>query len=183
MPVAEYGSDFPLLIAQVDYAQDEATGDFYYRTFAPGAGMAHCDGVHVVNLVSLHRLRHQVMLDADVLVLNNVCDADLLPVIRDRRGRGKLTVYEVSDDVEALPPDSPAWAFYQQSNNLLLIKRLAHYCDALQFGTPELKRKYGYLNPKVLCFPESDIGSTPGKDTKIGRNRDSGVGWLHQSLA
>ena len=47
--------------------------------------MAHYDGVYVVDLVSLHRLRHEVMLDADVLVLNNVCDADLLPVIRDRK--------------------------------------------------------------------------------------------------
>ncbi len=166
MPVAEYRSDFPLLIAQADYAQDETTGDFYYRTFTPGAGMAHYDGVYVVDLVSLHRLRHEVMLDADVLVLNNICDADLLPVIRDRRDRGKLTVYEVSDDVEALPPDSPAWAFYQQSNNLLLIKRLAHYCDALQFGTPELKRKYGYLNPRCCVFPNQILAAPPERTQK-----------------
>ncbi len=166
MPVAGYRSRCPLLIVQVDYAQEETTGDFYYRTLAPGAGMALCDGIYVVNLVSLHRLRHQVMADADVLVLNNVCHADLLPVIRDRKTRGKLTVYEVADDVEDLPPDSPAWSFYQHSNNLLLIKRLAHYCDALQFGSPELMKKYGYLNPKCCVFPNQMLVAPPERIPK-----------------
>jgi glycosyltransferase involved in cell wall biosynthesis len=166
MRITKYRSDFPLLIAQVHYAHDETAGDFYYRAFAPGAGMAHYDGVYVVNLVSLHRLRHEVMLDADVLVLNNICDADLLPVIRDRKDRGKLTIFEVADDVEVIPPASPAWHFYQQSNNLLLIKRLAHYCDALQFCTPELERKYGYLNPKCCVFPNQILVAPPERTQK-----------------
>ena len=48
MSIAQFGSDSALLIVQVDSPQDETTGDFYYGTFAPGAGMAHCGGVHVV---------------------------------------------------------------------------------------------------------------------------------------
>ncbi|MGA2404253.1 MAG: hypothetical protein ABSG91_21530, partial [Syntrophobacteraceae bacterium] len=161
-----YRNHSPLLIAQVDSAQDEATGDFYYRTFAPGVGMAHCEGVHVVNLIYFHRLRHELMLDADVLVLNNICDADLLPVIRDRKARGKLTVYELCDDLEALPSTSPMRAFYAQSNNMLLIKRLAHYCDALQFSSPELKRKYGYLNPGCCVFPNQVLEAPPARTRK-----------------
>lgn len=93
MSIPQCRSDSASLIAQVDSIQDETTGDFYYRTFAPGVGMAHCGGVHVVNLI-----------------------------------------------------------YYHQSNNMLLIKRLAHYCDALQFSSPELKRKYGYLNLSVAFF-------------------------------
>ncbi len=181
MPDTEYQSNSPLLIAQVDYAQDEATGDFYYRTFAPGAAMAHYDGVYVVNLVSSHRLRHEVMLEADVLVINNICDADLLPVIRDRKSQGKLTVFELADDIEALPTDSPAWGFYQQSNNLLLIKRLANYCDALQFCSPELKRKYGYLNSRCCVFPNQVLVVPTERAPK-----PEGaviVGWLNQSPA
>ncbi|MHC1726606.1 MAG: glycosyltransferase [Syntrophobacteraceae bacterium] len=142
-----------MLIAQIDYAQDEGTGDFYYRTFVPGVGMAYWDGIYVVNLVSLHRFRSQVMRDADVLILNNICDADLLPVIRDRKDRGKLTIFEISDDIETPPESSDAWGFYQQSNNLLLLKRLAHYCDAVQFGTPVLESKYRYLNSRTRVFP------------------------------
>ncbi|MGA3113772.1 MAG: glycosyltransferase [Syntrophobacteraceae bacterium] len=183
MSIREYRRDSPLLIAQVDSTQDEATGDFYYRTFAPGVGMAHCEGVHVVNLIYYHRLRHELMLDADVLVLNNICDADLLPVIRYRKARGKLTVYELCDDLEALPATSPMQAFYRQSNNLLLIKRLAHYCDALQFSSPELKRKYGYLNHKCCVFPNQVLIAPPERTQKPQETVTVGwggsVGHLH----
>ena len=176
MLIPECRSDSPLLIAQVDSTQDETTGDFYYRTIAPGVGMACCEGVHVVNLVNFHRLRPGLMLDADVLVLNNICDADLLPVIRDRKARGKLTVYELCDDLGALPPSNPMRAFYRQSNNLLLIKRLAHYCDALQFSSPELKRKYGYLNRKSSVFPNQMLlAGLPARTQKSGERIV--VGW------
>ncbi|MEN6441835.1 MAG: hypothetical protein ABFD97_25005 [Syntrophobacter sp.] len=153
MSMSDNPKDSPLLIAQMDYAREETAGDFYYRTVVPGVGMAYWDGVYVVNLVSMHRFRHRVMRDADILVLNNICDADLLPVIRGRKDRGKLTVFEIADDIEAPPEASPASGFYQQSNNLLLLKRLAHYCDALQFGTPMLESKYGYLNSRTRVFP------------------------------
>ncbi len=153
MSMSDNPGDIPWLIAQMDYARDETSGDFYYRTVVPGVGMAYWDGVYVVNLVSMHRLCHRVMRDADILVLNNICDADLLPVIRGRKERGKLTIFEIADDIEAPPKASPASGFYQQSNNLLLLKRLAHYCDALQFGTPMLQSKYGYLNSRTRVFP------------------------------
>ena len=168
MRIPECRSDSPLLIAQVDSTQDETTGDFYYRTIAPGIGMARCDGVHVVNLVHFHRLRPELMLGADVLVLNNICDADLLPIIRDRKAQGKLTVYELCDDLGALSPSNPMRAFYQQTNNLLLIKRLAHYCDALQFSSSELKRKYGYLNSKCCVFPNQMLAPPLERTEKSG---------------
>jgi glycosyltransferase involved in cell wall biosynthesis len=164
-----------LLIAQVDSPQDETTGDFYHRTFAPGAGMAHCDGVSVVNFMYFNRLRHHIMLDADVLVVNNICDADLLPLIRDRKARGKLTVYELCDDLWAVGPTNPVRAFYDRSNNKLLIKRLAHYCDALQFSSPELERKFGYLNPNSRVFP-NQVLEVPPERTQKTRERVI-VGW------
>ena len=162
----EERSHSPLMIAQVDSAQDETTGDFYYRTFVPGAGMAHCEGVHVVNFMYFHRMRHQTMLDADVLIVNNICDPDLLPLIRDRKTRGKPTVYELGDDLWGLPSSNPLRAFYNQSNNMLLIKRLAHYCDALQFSSPELERKFGYLNPNSRVFPNQILEAPPERSQK-----------------
>ena len=47
-----------------------------------------------------------------------------------------------------------------------MIKRLAHYCDALQFGTPELKRKYGYLNPRCCVFPNQILAAPPERTQK-----------------
>ena len=123
------------------------------------------------------------MLDADVLVLNNICDADLLPVIRYRKTHGKLTVYELCDDLEALPPTSPMRAFYSQSSNLLLIKRLAYYCDALQFSSPELKRKYGYLNQRCCVFPNQILITPPERtqkpDAAVTVGWGGSIGHLH----
>ena len=91
--------------------------------------------------------------------------ADLLPVIRDRKARGKPRVRTLRRTGD-LPPTIPCRAFYHQSNNLLLIKRLAHYCDALQFSSPELKRKYGYLNPKCCVFPNQILAAPPERKRK-----------------
>ncbi len=165
----------PLLIAQVDSAQDETTGDFYHRTFAPGVGMADCQGIGVVNFMYFNRFRHRIMLDADILVVNNICDADLLPLIRDRKARGKLTVYELCDDLWALGPTNPMRAFYDRSNNKLLIKRLAHYCDALQFSSPELERKFGYLNSHTAVFPNQILEVPPERTKKTSESVI--VGW------
>lgn len=145
--------NFPVLIAQVDTPQAENTGDFYYRTYAPGIGMARCEAVYALSLTSVHRLKQDVMREAGVLIINNLCDADLLPVIRERKAAGKLTVYELCDDLDDIPPSNPIRGFYSQSKNLLLIKRLANYCDAVQFSSHELQGKFGYLNAVSAVFP------------------------------
>ena len=164
-----------LLIAQVDVAQNESGGDFYYRTYAPGVGMAHCADTYVINMVNIHRLKHEVMREADVLVLNNICDADVLPIARARKAEGKLTVFELCDDLEDIPLSSPVRAFYAQSKNMLLIKRLAHYCDVLQFSSPELKRKYGYLNERTVVFPNHVLEIPP--EINRGAGDKLIVGW------
>lgn len=160
--------DGTLLIVQVDVPQNETTGDFYYRAAAPGLGMAQCEGVQVVNLTNIHRYRFEAIVEADVLVLNNICDADLLPLIRDRKARGQITVYELCDDMEALPPSNPLKAFYDLPENMLLMKRLAHYCDALQFCSPALREKMGYLNSNCAVFPNHMLEIPPERPRKPG---------------
>jgi glycosyltransferase involved in cell wall biosynthesis len=150
----------------MDTPQQTNTGDFYYRTYAPGIGMAHCDGVYTLNFTNVHRLKFEVMRQADVLIINNICDADILPVIRDRKAAGKLTVYEISDDLRDIPSSNPMQGFYAQSKNLLLIKRLANYCDALQFSSHELERKFGYLNGASVVFPNQMLEIPPERKTK-----------------
>jgi hypothetical protein len=164
-----------ILIAQVDVPQDESQGDFYYRTYAPGMGMAHQGGVYAVSCTMFHPRRDQVMDAADVLVLNNICDPDLLPVIRARRQQGKPTVYELYDDISAIPPWNPAYPFYQNPEHHLLIHRLAHTCDALQFSSEELQCKYGYLNPSSVVFP-NQILAVP-RERRHARKSELVIGW------
>lgn len=165
----------PVLIAQVDSPQLENTGDFYYRTYAPGIGMAQCDGAYSLSCTNVHRLKNEVLREADVLIVNNLCDPDILPVVRNRKNSGKLTVYELSDDLNDIPPSNPVRGFYSQAKNLLLIKRLANYCDGLQFSSPELQRKFGYLNHVSAVFPNHMLEIPP--ERKRNPSKMLTVGW------
>jgi tetratricopeptide (TPR) repeat protein len=166
---------FPLLIAQVDSPQLENTGDFYYRTYAPGIGMAQCEDAYTLSCTNVHRLKYEVMRESDVLIVNNLCDPDILPVVRNRKDSGKLTVYELSDDLNDIPPSNPVRGFYSQAKNLLLIKRLANYCDALQFSSPELQKKFGYLNSVSEVFPNQMLEIPPARDSNPSKMLT--VGW------
>ena len=130
----------PLLIAQIEPPHTTEGGDYYYRTHTPGLAMAHEDGVYVVNLTSQHRNAMEIMRYSDVLILNDVCDADLLPLIKERRLNGKVTVYEIADDLKNIQPWNPVYFFYKDPENRALSLRLANACDALQFSVPELQR-------------------------------------------
>ena len=164
-----------LLIAQVEPPQREDGGDYYYRTYAPGIAMAQEDGVYVINLTNVHRKKEEIMREADVLVLNNICDQDFFPLIKERKEQKRLTVYELADDICAIPTWNPVHFFYKNQENLLLFKRLARYCDAMQFSVPELQRIYGYLNPSSVAFP-NQISIVPPERKYEGRPEII-VGW------
>ncbi|MFH1148479.1 MAG: hypothetical protein V1736_12340 [Pseudomonadota bacterium] len=151
-----------LLIVQVEPPQKEDAGDYYYRTLAPGAAMAEEDGVYVVNFTNIHRLKDMIMETADVLVLKNICDPDLLPLMRQRKEEGKLTVYELADDIRAVPPWNPVHFVYKDPQIISLFLRLASYSDGMQFSVDELQRLYGYLNPNWAVFP-NQISVIPPK--------------------
>ena len=164
-----------ILIAQVEPPQREDGGDYYYRTLAPGLAMAEEEGICVINLTNVHRKKEEIMRKADILILKNICDPDILPLIRERKEQNKLTVYEIADDLCAIPPWNPVHFFYKDHENLLLFKRLANYCDAIQFSVPELQRLYGYLNPCSAVFP-NQITNTP-PERKFENSKKIIVGW------
>jgi hypothetical protein len=142
-----------MLIAQVEPPHVTRGGDWYYRTFSPGLAMAEHEDVHVVDLTNIHRQRDAILVHADVLVLNMVCDSDLLPVVADRTRRGLVTIFEVNDDVAQMEPFNPVAGFYAHAEHQVLFRMLVRTCDAAQFCTPELKRIYGSLNSRTAVFP------------------------------
>lgn len=143
----------PILIVQIEPPQTANGGDYYYRTHAPGIAMAREDGVYVINTTSEHRRRGEMMARADVLILKNICDPDILPLINNRKKSGKLTVYEIADDLNALQPWNQVYSFYKKKENLELVYLLASASDALQTTCSELKRLYGHLNNNCEIFP------------------------------
>lgn len=164
-----------MLIVHAVPSQDSDAGHYYYRTKTPGKAMARAEGAAVVNLANVHRQKDPIMRKADVLVLENVCDPDLLPLIRERKLKGELTVCEISDDIRDVHPWNPVYFFYQNQENYTLICRLASFCDALQVTSPELKRVYGHLNDHCEVFP-NQISFVPPKRT-FEATGEIVVGW------
>ncbi len=178
----QLGNTTSLLIAQVEPPQKTDGGDYFYRTHAPGIAMAQEGGVYVVNLTNQHRRKAEIMTQADILILKNICDPDLLPLIRDRKKNGKLTVYEIADDLNALQPWNPVYFFYKNKENLALINRLASYCDALQTTCHELKRLYGHLNDNCEVFPNQILYIPRKRPVKKGTEVIIGWGGSHGHL-
>lgn len=141
-----------MLIAQLEPPHLTRGGDWFYRTHAPGRALAELDGVSVVDLTNTHRCRDALIAEADVLVLNMVCDPDLLPLIGERTKRGQVTVYEVNDDVAFMQASNPAAGFFANPHHQVLFRRLIHSATAAQFCTPELQRCYGFLNARQALF-------------------------------
>ena len=173
--VEKVKNKLPLLIAQVEPPQDGDGGDYFYRTLTPGIAMAQKKDVFVVNVTNVHRKKDHIMREADVLVLKNICDPDMLPLIRERKLQKKLTVYEIADDLSALQPWNPVYSFYKNKENLSLVFRLAGCCDALQVTVHELKRLYGHLNKHCKVFPNQILHVPP--ENILKKSNEVVIGW------
>lgn len=119
---------------------------------------------------------------ADILILKNICDPDILPLIRGRNEKCKLTVYEIADDLNALQTWNPVYFFWKNRENLALGYRLVNCCNALQVTAPELKRLYGHLNDNCEVFPNQILNVPPEKTLKKDKGIIIGWGGSHGHL-
>jgi len=174
--------DSALLVAQIEPPQEGKGGDYYYRTHAPGVAMAGDESAYVINLANSHRNKTEIAETSDVLILKNICDPDYLPIIRNRTLSGKLTVFEIADDLSALEPWNPVYSFYKEIENQQLVWRMANACDALQFSCSELKRLYGHLNGNCAVFPNQVLAAPPERASDNRKTMVVGWGGSHGHL-
>jgi glycosyltransferase involved in cell wall biosynthesis/2-polyprenyl-3-methyl-5-hydroxy-6-metoxy-1,4-benzoquinol methylase len=158
----------PLLIAQLDAMHQSRGGDWFYRTFAPSRTLAQLPSVYVVNVDQAHRRLPLILEQADVLVINGVCSADLLPRLSQRKAASRLTVFEINDDVQSIQASNPLAGFFAQPDNVRLFRRLALASDAVQYSVPELQRIYGSLNARGRVFENQLLSVPPLRDRADG---------------
>ncbi len=175
-------SNQPLLIAVVDVPQNFSSGDYYYRTYSPGLAMSREENVFVVSISRLHPKLDEVVKHSDILILNDICDSDMLPVIAERKRLGIPTFFEIADDMNGLQPWNPVYNFYKNEENIRLIYKLANYCDGLQFSVPELQKLYGTLNTNKRVFTNQLISVSSIKEKQYDNNLTIGWGGSHGHL-
>ena len=147
----------PLLIAQM--AEADGGGHAHYRAGGPGRAMAALPGVTVVDCDPRHRLMPWLVEEADVLVLHGV-HPDLPPAARRRRDRGRVTVFEASDDyfdLQTWTDRSAAWLDRARRDQFW---QLVAAADAVQTSTPALAELWSPKARAVFVVP-NDLGPVP----------------------
>ncbi|HOO55509.1 MAG TPA: tetratricopeptide repeat protein [bacterium] len=139
-------------------------GDFVYRLSQPDAALGRMPGVVTASVTNLISGRHELLMRADVLVVQLLGEPDLVPVIADRKKAGRPTVFEVSDNFLDFQPSNPAAAFYEDPENRACILQLISLCDAVQTTVPPLAEMFSKYNERIVVF-ENRMESTgdPGR--------------------
>jgi tetratricopeptide (TPR) repeat protein len=115
-----------------------------------------------------------LLLAADVLVLRDVSDPDLLPIIAARRRNGRLTAYEIGNHVLARPLLGGMTDAGTDLAARSLPPQLARQADCLQVTTAALDAQFAGLNPRRAVLPSqlweapAIVRARPGNRVVIG---------------
>jgi tetratricopeptide (TPR) repeat protein len=167
-----------LLIAHVGPAEATDEGAAVYRTRQPCRALGEVADVGVVSgsILSPGLFDSRVLVNADVRVIRDVADPDLLPIVAARRRRRKLSVYEITRHLFAAPPASQA----PEARHPDLVQRslrplLARQADCLQVSSPALDAHCAALNPRRAVFPNQLWDAPP--PTAARRPDRVVIGW------
>jgi tetratricopeptide (TPR) repeat protein len=143
-----------LVIAQIGPPEPLDQGTAIYRTLQPCRALGELADVSVVSGSTLSPALYAsgVLETADVLVIRDVADPDLLPIVAARRRQRRLTAYEVTRHLFAAPLGEGS------GRNPDLVERslapmLARQADCVQFATPTLEGQFAALGARRAVFP------------------------------
>jgi tetratricopeptide (TPR) repeat protein len=168
-----------LRIVQLESPNPGKEGDHVYRTRQPCRALGELPGIRVQSGSWLSPGLHAGLADADVLVLCDVVDPDLLAVVEARRRAGRLTVYEINDHFLAVKAGNPT--AYLGKNPLLrsLSSQLASAAHAIQYSVPELAREFAHLGATHAVFVNQlwDVPDTIPERSPAAPSRSDRI-WL-----
>jgi tetratricopeptide (TPR) repeat protein len=168
-------AEHPILVLHLESPNRGGQGDSVYRTEQPCRALGQLPGVSVVTGSFLSPLVHKLLPVADVVVLCDVVEADLFPIIRKRRERGLPTIYEINDDFQAPQPWNSTAYLANNPVTRSLSSQVASYCDGVQFSTSFLEQRFGHLSPNRSVFV-NHLWQMPTWDRKT-RDSEVRVGW------
>jgi len=147
-----------LLILHVGPPEPADAATTVYRTVQPCRALGELPEVTVISgsVLSPELYRpiaaadgRDLLTAADVLVIRDVGDPDLLPLLAARRREGRLTVFEPGQRLLAAPGAAPLADLAARS----VVPQLARLADGVQVAGPGLEGQLGPLNPRRACFP------------------------------
>jgi len=142
-------------VVHLEPAAQARSSDEVYRAVQPCRALGEVDHVAVVSgsLLSPALADSALLDDADLLVVRDAADPDLLPIIDARRRRQRLTAYEIATHLLAAPPGAEHAAHERDLVARSVPPHLARHADCLQLATPALEARFGHLNPRRAVLP------------------------------
>lgn len=172
------------------HPQARNTGDYLHRITWPGKALTRYFSVE--DIQSTHPEHPARISTTDILVINMIADAHLIELVKYRRKNNLTTIYEISDDFESFPKNLPLHNFYARQSVQEAIRQLARACDGVQFSSPALQAKFGYLNNNSIvlmnqCDRIQPLPAHTNKPLVIGWSGSIGhyndAAWLADLLA
>jgi tetratricopeptide (TPR) repeat protein len=135
-----------MLIVQIEPPSLHLQGDQIYRTVQPCRSLAGLPDTQVLSGFWLQPACRAAAAVADVLILCQAVEADLLPLLAARRAAGRPTVFEINDDFSATQSWNRCAGFCANPLMLALTHQLAAQATAVQYSSHGLQRRFGFLH-------------------------------------
>jgi tetratricopeptide (TPR) repeat protein len=151
-----------LLVVHVEPALESPGPSALHRVVQPCRALGELENVTVVSgsLLSPALTESGLLDEADVVVLGEAGEPDLLPVVDARRRQQRLTAYEIESQVLSPPPGARTAERARDLVRRSMPPHLARHADCLQLATPALEARFGHLNPRRAVFP-SQLWAAP----------------------
>jgi tetratricopeptide (TPR) repeat protein len=151
-----------LVVVHVESALEPRGRAGLHRTQQPCRALGELEHVAVVSgsLLSPALVTSGLLEEADVLVLADAADPDLLPIVESRRRRRRLTVFEVDAHLLSPPAGAPTAARARDLVRRSVPPHLARHADCVQLATAALDARFGSLNARRAVFP-SQLWNAP----------------------
>jgi tetratricopeptide (TPR) repeat protein len=129
----------------------DETGDSYYRMRWPGKALSEqAPNWRVISLDATAQERFEWAERADLLILFQSHDLDLLPLIEKRRAAGKRTIAEYNDNFYDPPVSAPVFEAWSNPVLWQTYERLMTAADAVVVTGPGLKNLFSFKTSRAI---------------------------------
>jgi tetratricopeptide (TPR) repeat protein len=127
-------------------------GDYLYRVEQPSIALGKTGKATVITISTISPWFETLCMSADVLILHLLSEHDLLPVMEERKRRGRPTIYELSDNITALHEGVAIRGWFSDPVNLALAFQYMRMADALQVTSSGLAEQFRPNNSRIVIF-------------------------------
>ncbi len=168
-----------LLVVHATSALEPSGREARHRTLQPCRALGELEHVAVVSgsLLSPALTESGLLDEADVLVLSEAADPDLLPILDARRRLRRLTIYEIGTHLLSPPPASRTAERTRDLVTRGMPSHLARCADGVQLATHALEARFGVLNARRAIFPSQLWEAPPPPAPRAHAQGRVVIGW------